>query len=203
MMDHSSLKWPNLVILDRDGVINHDSKNYIKSADEWQPIAGSLEAMATLSKAGVKIGIATNQRGISLGLYDHQALEEMHHKMHSLLADVDGAVHALEFCTADDESHPDRKPNPGMLHKIIAQLHMPEDSVIYFVGDKSSDIKAAHSAGVHPILVRTGNGAATEKKLTEIKLTEANLSETNRSENLPVFDDLAAFVTALSQLSSN
>lgn len=192
MIDHSSLKWPDLVILDRDGVINHDSKNYIKSADEWQPIAGSLEAIATLTNAGVKVAIATNQRGISLGLYDHQALDEMHQKMHSLLANLDGKVHALEFCTADDESHPDRKPNPGMLLKIISQLKMPENAVIYFVGDKGSDIKAANNAGVLPVLVRTGNGAATETRFIE----------QNRSENLPIFDDLAGFVAALSQSSS-
>lgn len=198
MMDHCSLKWPDLVILDRDGVINHDSKNYIKSADEWQPIAGSLEAIAKLSNAGVKVGIATNQRGISLGLYDHQALEEMHQKMHSLLAELKGNIHALEFCIADDHSHPDRKPNPGMLLTIMAQLQISKDAVIYFVGDKDSDIQAALNAGVLPILVRTGNGATTETKLLKNELAIDLLEG-----DLPVFDNLAEFVSKLSQSSPN
>lgn len=188
MCDHLSLKWPDLVILDRDGVINYDSKAYIKSADEWMPIEGSLEAISLLSNAGVKVGIATNQRGISLGLYDHAALTDMHEKMHMLLADLSGQVHALEFCTADDETHPDRKPNPGMLLKIKDQLNMPENAVIYFVGDKQSDIEAAINAGVLPILVRTGNG---EK-------TESNLLNDEQAQPLATFDSLSNFVHALS-----
>ncbi|MHC5225204.1 HAD-IIIA family hydrolase [Ignatzschineria sp. LJL83] len=188
MCDHLSLKWPDLVILDRDGVINHDSKAYIKSADEWMPIEGSLEAISKLSNAGVKIGIATNQRGISLGLYDHAALTEMHEKMYSLLTDLAGEIHALEFCTADDKTHPDRKPNPGMLLKIKDQLNMPADSVIYFVGDKQSDIKAAINAGVLPILVRTGNGEKTER----------DLSDGKKAQPLATFDSLSDFIHALS-----
>lgn len=187
MVNQISLKRPDLVILDRDGVINHDSKNYIKSADEWQPITGSLEAIAKLSNAGIKVAIATNQRGITLGLYDHQALEEMHTKMHALLNELNGQIHALEFCTADDESHPDRKPNPGMLLKIISELQMPKDAVIYFVGDKGSDVKAALNAQVLPILVRTGNGKATEE----------TLHQKEGMINLPIFDDLLAFVNTL------
>lgn len=177
------LPFPSLVILDRDGVINQDSKAYIKSADEWMPIPGSLEAIAKLSQAGIKVGIATNQRGITLGLYGHQELEEMHAKMHSLLETHKGEIHAIEFCTADDESHPDRKPNPGMLHKIIKTLDMPEDAVIYFIGDKGSDVKAANNAGVIPVLVRTGNGASTEEKL----------KASGKADDLLIFDDLATF----------
>lgn len=177
------LAWPDLVILDRDGVINHDSKHYIKSADEWQPIAGSLEAITTLSNAGVKVGIATNQRGISLGLYGYPELEAMHAKMAALLATLGGRVDAIEFCIADDEAHPDRKPNPGMLFKIMTALQMPENAVIYFVGDKSSDVMAANNAGVIPILVRSGNGANTEAKLQD--------------DALYVFDDLQSFTAAL------
>lgn len=196
MTDHLSLKWPDLIILDRDGVINHDSKNYIKSADEWQPIAGSLEAIAMFSNAGIPVGIATNQRGISLGLYDHQALEEMHAKMHALLADLKGQIHAIEFCIADDPAHPDRKPNPGMLLKIVESLPMPKDATIYFVGDKISDIEAALNAGVFPVLVRTGNGLTTESKL-HTKAVQLEIS----IDDLPVFDNLAEFALKLSQSS--
>ncbi|WP_275665408.1 HAD-IIIA family hydrolase [Ignatzschineria cameli] len=183
------LPFPDLVILDRDGVINQDSSAYIKSRDEWIPIPGSLEAMARLHQAGVKIGIATNQRGIALGLYDHQALEEMHQKMTALLSDVGGAIDEIAFCTADDPLHPDRKPNPGMLLTIIKALDLPQTSVIYFVGDKSSDVAAAENATLQsdyrviPVLVRTGNGIKSEKKL-------------NDRERL-TYNDLASFVDAL------
>lgn len=183
------LPFPALVILDRDGVINQDSKHYIKSADEWIPIPGSLEAIAKMTKAGIQVGIATNQRGISLGLYDHSELSEMHAKMESLLQDLDGEIHAIEFCTADDETHPDRKPNPGMLLKIINQLNTPENAIIYFVGDKTSDVEAAINAGVTPVLVRTGNGAKSEESLKEKNIMEA--------QSLLIFDNLSDFTSAL------
>lgn len=187
--EHNPLPRPDLVILDRDGVINQDSSAYIKSRDEWIPIPGSLEAMAQLHHAGIKVGIATNQRGISLGLYDHQALEEMHEKMRTLLAEHQGEIDMIAFCTADDPHHPDRKPNPGMLLSIIEALALPKESVIYFVGDKSSDVEAAQRATkesdyqVTPVLVRTGNGLKSEKKMND--------------SSLLTYNDLASFVDAL------
>lgn len=199
-MNHSetTLKrvlFPALVILDRDGVINEDSKHYIKSADEWIPIPGSLEAIAKMSNAGIKVGIATNQRGISLGLYGHNELTEMHEKMKALLNDLGAEIHAIEFCTADDAAHPDRKPNPGMLLKIMQQLEMPKEAVIYFIGDKISDIEAAHNAGVIPVLVRTGNGIKSEEKLQR----QDHTTTTNKHDKLIIVDDLAAFADAIVQ----
>lgn len=187
--NQSALPFPDLVILDRDGVINQDSPDYIKSADEWLPIPGSLEAIAKLCQRGVKIAIATNQRGIALGLYDHQALEMMHEKMHTLLASHKGEIDMIAFCTADDPLHPDRKPNPGMLLTIIEELQLSKESVIYFVGDKSSDVEAAKRATaesdyhVIPTLVRTGNGLKSEKKMND--------------SSLLTYNDLASFVDAL------
>lgn len=195
-----TLPWPDLVILDRDGVINEDSKAYIKSSAEWHPIAGSLEAIAALNQAGVPVAIATNQRGIALGLYDHQALDEMHEKMTALLAEHQGKIDMIAFCTADDPEHPDRKPNPGMLHKIMAKLAITPPQVIYFVGDKPSDLEAGQRAGVRPILVRTGNGAETERKLQQV-LVEAPQNHNNDNENaIPCFASLAEFVTTLQRL---
>lgn len=189
-MNTTVLPFPALVILDRDGVINQDSKNYIKSADEWIPIPGSLEAIAEMTNAGIQIGVATNQRGISLGLYGHTDLSEMHDKMHGLLKEMDGEIHAIEFCIADDEAHPDRKPNPGMLLKIIQQLNIPQDTPIYFVGDKTSDVEAAINAGIIPVLVRTGNGMKSEGKLQ-------NMPQISQAKSTLVFDDLAAFAHTL------
>ncbi len=199
-VSQETLPWPDLVILDRDGVINEDSKAYIKSSAEWHPIPGSLEAIAQLHQANIPVAVATNQRGIALGLYDHQALEEMHQKMSRLLREHRGEIVALEYCTADDPSHPDRKPNPGMLLKIMAQLEIASSEipakVIYFIGDKMSDVEAGQRANIRPILVRTGNGATTEAKLKAHNLSNKTVAEAN-SITLPCFDTLADFVNRL------
>ncbi|WP_084331531.1 HAD-IIIA family hydrolase [Ignatzschineria larvae DSM 13226] len=206
-VSQETLPWPDLVILDRDGVINEDSTAYIKSSDEWHPIAGSLEAIAALNQAGVPVAVATNQRGIALGLYDHQALDEMHQKMADLLDEHQGKIAALEYCTADDPEHPDRKPNPGMLHKIMTQLAIIPPQVIYFVGDKQSDLEAGKRAGIRPVLVRTGNGAETERKLQQALVETPQHHSNNGLENdgnhentIPCFASLAEFVTILQRL---
>ena len=179
-----------IAILDRDGTLNALGNEYIATPDEWIPIPGSLEAIAQMTNAGIQIGVATNQRGIFLGLYGHTELSEMHDKMQRLLKEMGGEIHAIELCTADDEAHPDRKPNPGMLLKIIQQLNTPQDTPIYFVGDKTSDIEAAINAGVIPVLVRTGNGEKSEEKLQSI-------AQISRTQPTLVFDDLAAFAHTL------
>ncbi len=181
-----SQRVPALVILDRDGVINHDSPHYIKSADEWHPIPGSLEAIAQLTKAGIQVAIATNQRGISLGLYGHKELHEMHEKLERLLHPLGGKIAQIEFCIADDENHPDRKPNPGMLKRLKQNLLSTPSDLVYFVGDKYSDLEAAIGADSIPILVRTGNGKKTEKELKGTPFQE-----------IDVFNDLAHFVAEL------
>lgn len=178
---------PALVILDRDGVINQDSPNYIKSADEWIPIPGSLEAIAAMTKAGIQVAIATNQRGISLGLYREQELEEMHKKLARMLQPLGGKIAQIEFCIADDDNHPDRKPNPGMLNRLKRDLLVDDSSeMVYFVGDKYSDLEAANGADAIPVLVRTGNGTKTEQKLPGSIFKE-----------IAVFDDLAAFARSI------
>src|SRR5512145_768253 len=92
-----------LVVLDRDGVINHDSEQFIKSPDEWRPIPGSLEAIARLNHAGYRVVVATNQSGVGRGLLDMGTLNAIQEKMHRALAQVGGRIDAIFFCphTAD------------------------------------------------------------------------------------------------------
>lgn len=176
----SSLRW---VVLDRDGVVNHDSPDYIKSAAEWQPIAGSLEAIARLSQAGWRVCLASNQSGLGRKLFDYDAFAAMNAKMQKMLAERGGRIDAVAFAP----EHPDqptelRKPNPGMLKDLARRLGAPLEGA-WFVGDSAGDLAAARAAGMHPALVRTGNGVAT--------------AQSPEAQNVPVFDDLGAFVSHL------
>jgi D-glycero-D-manno-heptose 1,7-bisphosphate phosphatase len=149
------------IILDRDGVINFDSDFYIKSPDEWLPIPGSLEAIATLTRLGYRVIIATNQSGIARKLYDAAMLEKIHAKLLAEVKKAGGEIEAIFFCP----HHPDekcicRKPQPGMFHQIQQKYGM-RLAETYFVGDSFSDMQAALNAGCKPILVMTGNGEKT------------------------------------------
>jgi D-glycero-D-manno-heptose 1,7-bisphosphate phosphatase len=146
------------IILDRDGVINFDSDYYIKSPDEWNPIPGSLEAIAKMTRNGWKVIIATNQSGVARKLYDLETLDKIHNKLLSSVKDAGGDIAEIFFCP----HHPDekcicRKPQPGMLHDI-AKKYQLDLSEVYFVGDSLTDVQAAVNAGCKPILVLTGNG---------------------------------------------
>lgn len=175
-----------LVILDRDGVINHDSDDFIKSVDEWIPLPGSLEAMTRLTQAGWTVTVATNQSGLARGLYDEATLEAMHAKMRDLLAALGGRVDYLAYCPhgPNDESTC-RKPLPGMYNDIAAHFGCTLNDVPV-IGDSLRDLQAAVAVQARPILVRTGKG---ERTLAAGGLPEAT----------PVFDDLAAAVNALLQ----
>jgi len=168
-----------LIILDRDGVINRDSDGFVKSPDEWQPIPGSLDAIARLGHAGYRVVIATNQSGISRGLFDLQVLNLIHRKMHKMVQEVGGSVDAVFFCPDADETNPFRKPNPGMLLEIGRRLKCGLQGVPV-VGDSVRDVRAARAANAWPLLVRTGKGAQTLESEWEI------------CANVQVFDDLAA-----------
>lgn len=150
-----------LIILDRDGVINHDSDKYIKSAAEWQPIPGSLEAIARLNQHGYRVAIATNQAGLARGLFDMHALNDIHQKLH-LAAQTAGAhVSAIFFCPHAPEAFCDcRKPRPGMLRSIGERFDLPLTGVP-FVGDSLRDLQAGFEVGCTPYLVRTGKGKQT------------------------------------------
>lgn len=154
-----------LVILDRDGVINHDRPDYVKSADECVLIPGSAEAIAALSQAGYTVVVATNQSGLARGLFDLDDLEAMHDKITQAVIDAGGAIDAIFYCP----HHPDdeckcRKPNTGMLDAIEAEFN-GSVAECYFVGDSLVDIQAALKKGCRPILVATGKGQKTREQI--------------------------------------
>jgi D-glycero-D-manno-heptose 1,7-bisphosphate phosphatase len=171
-----------LVILDRDGVINEDSDDYIKSVVEWHPVPGSIEAIARLTQAGCRVFVASNQSAVGRGLMDFDALFAIHDRMIRACAELGGRIDGIEFAP----EHPDqatamRKPNPGMLQDLARRLQIQLDGVP-FVGDSYGDIEAARACGATPILVRSGKGRRTE--------TGRDLGE------VAVYDDLSQFVSA-------
>jgi len=180
-----------LIVLDRDGVINHDSEDSIKIPDEWQPIAGSLEAISRLNHNGYTVAIATNQSGLAKGYFDVEVLMEMHKKMDKMLARVGGRIDAVFYCPHDANDGCDcRKPKPGMLLDIGQRFNIPLKEVT-FIGDSISDINTAKHAHAKAMLVRTGKGLKAEKIL-QAESSSGKLS-------VPVYDDLASAVTAILQ----
>jgi D-glycero-D-manno-heptose 1,7-bisphosphate phosphatase len=152
-----------LVVLDRDGVINVDSDQYIKSPDEWKPIPGSLEAIARLTQAGFRVVVATNQSGLGRGLFDMATLNAMHDKMHKAVNQLGGRIDAVFFCPhAQDDGCLCRKPQPGMLLEIAERFKL-ELAGVPAIGDSLRDLQAADAAGARPVLVLTGKGAKTLK----------------------------------------
>lgn len=150
-----------LVVLDRDGTINHDSDKYIKSPAEWKPIKGSLDAIAKLGQAGYRVVIATNQSGIARGLFDMATLNAIHDTMHRAVNLAGGRIDAIFFCPhAADAGCPCRKPKPGMLLEIAKRMNVDLKDVP-MVGDSRKDLEAAAAAGARPVLVLTGNGRKT------------------------------------------
>ncbi len=174
-----------LVILDRDGVINRDSREFIKSADEWLPLPGSIEAIARLSKAGFTVAVASNQSGLARGLFDRGALDSMHRKLQGLVAARGGEVDHIEVCPhGPDDGCDCRKPAPGLYERLARHYGISLDGTPA-VGDSLRDLEAAAAAGATPILVRTGNG----------RITEAALPAEFR--DVAVYDDLEAVAEAL------
>lgn len=150
-----------LIILDRDGVINHDSAMFIKSLEEWRPINGSLAAIARLNQAGFHVVVVTNQSGIGRGLFDMDTLNAIHEKMVKLLAQAGGRIDAVFFCPhAADSTCQCRKPQPGMLRQISQRFNIDLTGVPV-VGDSMRDLLAGVAVGCQPILVLTGKGQKT------------------------------------------
>ncbi|MEO5739358.1 MAG: D-glycero-beta-D-manno-heptose 1,7-bisphosphate 7-phosphatase [Burkholderiales bacterium] len=175
-----------LIILDRDGVINADSDQFVKSPEEWRALPGSLEAIARLNQAGYHVVIATNQSGLGRGLFDMSTLNAMHLKMHKALAQAGGRIDAIFYCPHTNTSGCTcRKPNPGMFRAIGERFNTPLERVPA-VGDSLRDLQAAASVGAQPILVHTGKGAKT--------LADGNLPAGTRT-----FEDLAQVARALAR----
>ena len=172
-----------LVILDRDGVINHDSTSYIKSPEEWKPIPGSLEAIALLNQAGYRVLVATNQSGVGRGLFDMATLNAIHDKMHRALGQAGGRVDGIFYCPhAHDAGCACRKPRPGLLDEIARRFGVSLEGVP-MIGDSLRDLQAAAAVGAQPVLVLTGKGKKTRKDgdLPEGTVVHADLAEAVRS----------------------
>jgi D-glycero-D-manno-heptose 1,7-bisphosphate phosphatase len=153
-----------LIILDRDGVINHDSEAFIKSPAEWVPIPGSLEAIARLNQAGYRVVVATNQSGIARGLFDVTILNAIHQKLHSAAHQAGADVDAIFYCPhAADDNCDCRKPKPGMLQTIASRFSTSLKGVPN-VGDSLRDLQAGYGVGCVPYLVLTGKGQRTRDK---------------------------------------
>ncbi|MFA4968831.1 MAG: D-glycero-beta-D-manno-heptose 1,7-bisphosphate 7-phosphatase [Sulfuritalea sp.] len=150
-----------LVILDRDGVINHDSDQYIKSPDEWKPIPGSLAAIARLNQAGYRVVVASNQSGIGRGLFETDTLMAIHDKMLKALAQAGGRIDAIFFCPHTNADNCDcRKPKPGMFREIASRFNA-ELAGVPAIGDSLRDLQVAATVGAQPMLVLTGKGRKT------------------------------------------
>jgi len=168
-----------LVILDRDGVINHDSAQFIKSPDEWKPIPGSLEAIARLNQTGYQVVIATNQSGLGRGLLDMATLNAIHDLMHRRLAEVGGQVAAVFYCPhAADAGCSCRKPRAGLFEEIGRRFDV-DLAGVPTIGDSLRDLQAAAAVGASPMLVLTGKGTRTRRDggLPEGTQVYANLAE--------------------------
>lgn len=184
-----------LVILDRDGVINEDSDAYVKTAEEWIPLPGSIEAISRLYKAGYTVVVATNQSGIGRGLFDLDDLEAMHAKLSDLLFNADTQLSGIFYCPhSPDDNCNCRKPAPGLLDAIADEFGIPLTGVP-IVGDSLRDLQAGLSHQCTPILVRTGKGAKTEAKLPD--------QQDPALQQAPVFDDLSQAVDYLLATNNN
>jgi D-glycero-D-manno-heptose 1,7-bisphosphate phosphatase len=173
-----------LIILDRDGVINYDSDQYIKSPDEWRPIPGSLEAIARLNHAGFRVVVATNQSGLGRGLFDMATMIAINEKLHKAVAHVGGRIDAVFYCPHAADSDCDcRKPKPGLLQEI-GQRFGVELTGVPCIGDSLRDLQAAQAVGAQPILVLSGKG-------------EKTLRDGNFPSNTVIFPDLAFAAAAL------
>ena len=174
-----------IVILDRDGVINEEAADFVKSVAEFKPIPGSLEAIARLCHAGYRVFVASNQSGIGRGLFDYDALFSIHDKLQRALVDMGGRVEAIAYAPEHPgKATPMRKPGPGMLLDIGRRLGISLERV-HAVGDSVRDIDAAVAAKAKPVLVRTGFGREAERDLKA------------RGQKVPTYDNLAAFAAAL------
>lgn len=150
-----------LVVLDRDGTINYDSDQYIKSPSEWKPIPGSLEAIARLTQRGWRCVVATNQSGIARGLFDMATLNAIHTEMHRAVGQAGGRIDAIFFCPhAADSNCECRKPKPGLLREIASRFDI-ELKGVPMIGDSLRDVEAAAAVGAQPYLVLTGKGRQT------------------------------------------
>lgn len=173
------------IILDRDGVINQDSDAYIKSAAEWQPLPGSIEAIVNLKKAGYHVAVASNQSGLARGLFDLDDLEAMHAKLQTLVAEQGACIDAIFYCPhAPEDNCNCRKPRTGLLDALETEFDA-DLSASWLVGDQLKDLQLALQKNCNPVLVLTGKGKEARKQL----VTEKDLQHSLVYPNLHDFVD--------------
>ena len=178
-----------VIILDRDGVINQDSDAFIKTPEEWQPIDGSIKAIAKLSKAGYAVYVLTNQSGIARGLFSLDTLEAIHNKMCGLVKQAGGKINDIYFCPhGPDDNCNCRKPLSGLYKQLSNDVDIHFDQVPS-IGDSIRDLEAAILAGAKPVLVLTGKGK------TSLKNIQSDIN--HHLKHTPVFDNLAEYVEQL------
>lgn len=180
-----------ILLLDRDGVINEDSDDYIRSLADWHPVPGSIEAIAELSRAGYRIAVATNQSGLSRGYFGLDELEEIHQHMCALVEERGGRIDGVFYCPhMPDEGCSCRKPAIGLLQAIEEEMGETLTGAP-FIGDSLKDLQAAQAYGCKPMLVTTGKGSDTRQKLLsgEVALEAPG--------DIPIYADLAAAAGAL------
>jgi len=182
-----TMRLPKAVLLDRDGVINFDSPDYILAPEQWSPIPGSLEAIARLTKAGIPVAICSNQSGLGRGMMSEELFHAIHAKMLLAIEEAGGMLTHAAYCPhKPDDGCGCRKPKPGLIHEALAALAVkPEEAVM--IGDSTRDIEAAHAAGVPSMLVQTGYGNA------EVILQKS----IGINPDIIAFNDLAAAVSAI------
>lgn len=174
-----------LLILDRDGVINEDSPDYVRSVDQWRPLPGSIEAIAALSRAGFEVVVASNQSGLARGFFSLDDLEAMHEKLVSLVEAAGGHVGGVFYCPHHPDENCDcRKPRTGLLDAIEREVGASVEGC-HFVGDSVKDVECALAKGALPLLVLTGNGESARAELLA------------RGVTVTAYADLAAVARAL------
>ena len=180
--------------LDRDGTINEDIGTYVTKPDQFNPIVGSLEAVKIIRDKGYDVVILTNQAGIMKGICDAADVDIVHNYMLELLGNIGcKSINGLYYSTTNLKDDIYAKPNIGMFKRASSEIGVDWKNGIY-LGDKISDLKAAVKAKAKPVLVRTGYGIETEKKLN----TFANK---DLKKNTEIFDDLLQFANSLTDIS--
>lgn len=175
------------LLLDRDGVINHDSDEYIKSPEEWVPVPGSIEAIAQLTRQGYKIAVITNQSGLARGYFSLATLSAMHNKMCQMVEECGGRIEAIYFCPHGPNDKCDcRKPRTGLIDQL-EQDKQVSVAGCYLVGDSLKDLQLALAKNCQPILVRSGKGKKTEQALPNA------ITQDSRLQTVKIFDRLSDF----------
>lgn len=180
-----------LIVLDRDGVINQDSDDYIRGLADWHPIPGSIEAMAALSKAGYSLAVATNQSGLSRGYFGLDELEAVHGELCRQVEALGGQIAGIFYCPhLPDGGCNCRKPATGLLQAMEAELGVSPRGA-FFIGDSLKDLQAARAFGCRPVLVRSGKGRLTEQALQSAR------PGVKHPADIPIYNDLAAAAHAI------